>query len=90
MEPDQAAEVDKSGARSECRGQTQHGAKLAAFYERVLGLQPVHVEPDFWVFEVPDGRHVEVFGALSNGDLGHAAVPHGHQWKIVPGLKNRL
>jgi hypothetical protein len=22
----------------------------------------VHTEPDFWVFELPDGRHVEVFG----------------------------
>lgn len=23
---------------------------------------PVHREPDFWVFALPDGHHVEVFG----------------------------
>lgn len=28
----------------------------------MLGLRPVHTEPDFWVFALPDGRHVEVFG----------------------------
>ena len=42
---------------------TDSGTELALFYERVLGLHPVHVEPEFWVFELPDGRHVEVFGA---------------------------
>jgi len=28
----------------------------------VLGLRLVHTEPHFWVFELPDGNHVEVFG----------------------------
>jgi catechol 2,3-dioxygenase-like lactoylglutathione lyase family enzyme len=34
----------------------------AAFYADVLGLPLVHQEPDFWVFELPTGHHVEVFG----------------------------
>ncbi|MFC6707243.1 VOC family protein [Flexivirga alba] len=41
---------------------TDRGGALAAFYENVLGLQPVHAEPGFWVFRLPDGRNVEVFG----------------------------
>lgn len=35
---------------------------LVEFYESVLGLRPVHTERDFWVYRLPDGRHVEVFG----------------------------
>jgi hypothetical protein len=27
----------------------------------------VHTETDFWVFELPDGRHVEVFGSGYQG-----------------------
>jgi catechol 2,3-dioxygenase-like lactoylglutathione lyase family enzyme len=34
---------------------------LATFYTDVLGLPLVHQEPGFWVFALPDGRHVEVF-----------------------------
>jgi catechol 2,3-dioxygenase-like lactoylglutathione lyase family enzyme len=45
-----------------CGTRTGHGSELAAFYENVLGLQPVHTEPGFWVFRLPDGRNVEVFG----------------------------
>jgi catechol 2,3-dioxygenase-like lactoylglutathione lyase family enzyme len=41
---------------------TTRGEALARFYADVLGLRPVHTEPDFWVFALPDGRHVEVFG----------------------------
>ena len=41
---------------------TQHSEELADFYERVLGLPLVHREPHFWVFRLPDGRDVEVFG----------------------------
>ena len=35
---------------------------LARFYADVLGLPLIVHEPDFWVFELPDGYHVEVFG----------------------------
>jgi catechol 2,3-dioxygenase-like lactoylglutathione lyase family enzyme len=42
---------------------TDRAPDLARFYRDVLGLQLVHTEPDFWVFALPDGRHVEVFGA---------------------------
>jgi len=41
---------------------TDRGEELARFYGEVLGLPLVHSEPDFWVFELPDGNHVEVFG----------------------------
>ena len=45
-----------------CGTRTDRSRELAYFYEHVLGLRLVHTEPDFWVFELPDGRHVEVFG----------------------------
>lgn len=34
----------------------------------VLGLRLVYAEPDFWVFELPDGRRVEVFGGRYPGE----------------------
>lgn len=40
---------------------TDRGAELADFYEHVLGLALVYSEPGFWVFELPNGTHVEVF-----------------------------
>lgn len=45
-----------------CGTRTERAADLARFYEYVLGFRPVHTEPDMWVFELPDGHHVEVFG----------------------------
>lgn len=41
---------------------TDRAEELADFYQDVLGLELVHTEPHFWVFELPDGQHVEVFG----------------------------
>lgn len=41
---------------------TERSGELADFYEHVLGLELVHQEPGFWVFRLPDGRNVEVFG----------------------------
>ena len=41
---------------------TDRAEALARFYQDVLGLSLVHSEPDFWVFELPDKTHVEVFG----------------------------
>ena len=41
---------------------TKAGAELAHFYQHVLQLNLVHREPGFWVFQLPDGRNVEVFG----------------------------
>jgi catechol 2,3-dioxygenase-like lactoylglutathione lyase family enzyme len=41
---------------------TDQAEALAQFYREVLGLALVHSEPHFWVFELRDGRHVEVFG----------------------------
>jgi catechol 2,3-dioxygenase-like lactoylglutathione lyase family enzyme len=46
---------------------TERAAELAHFYEHVLGLSLWHTEPDFWVFELPDGNHVEVFGPRASG-----------------------
>lgn len=45
-----------------CGTRTSHDDELGHFYERVLGLRPVRAEPGLRVFELPDGRHVEVFG----------------------------
>jgi catechol 2,3-dioxygenase-like lactoylglutathione lyase family enzyme len=41
---------------------TERAEELAAFYANVLGLALVHREPGLWVFRLPDGRNVEVFG----------------------------
>lgn len=46
---------------------TDHGDELAAFYENVLGLEPTHTESGSWVFRLPVGRNVEVFGAEYDG-----------------------
>lgn len=35
--------------------------EMAAFYKDVLGLHLVHEEPGFWVYQLPDGRNVEIF-----------------------------
>jgi catechol 2,3-dioxygenase-like lactoylglutathione lyase family enzyme len=45
-----------------CGTRTDRSGELAYFYEHVLGLRLVHTEAEFWVFELPDGCHVEVFG----------------------------
>ncbi len=50
-----------------CGTRTERSSELAHFYEHVLGLKLVLAEPDFWVFELPDGRHVEVFGTGYTG-----------------------
>ena len=50
-----------------CGTRTDRSPELAHFYEHVLGLTLVYTETDFWVFELPDGRHVEVFGSSYPG-----------------------
>lgn len=50
-----------------CGTRTEHDRQLAAFYEHVLGLRPVHAEPGLRVCELPDGRNVEVFGPQFEG-----------------------
>ena len=42
---------------------TDRAPELVEFYSVVLGLPLVHSEPSFWVFALPGGRHVEVFGS---------------------------
>jgi hypothetical protein len=41
---------------------TDRSRERAYFYEHVHGLRLVHTETGSWVFELPDGRHAEVFG----------------------------
>ena len=53
---------------------THHADALARFYADVLGLRLVDHEPDFWKFELPDGRDVEVFGP---GDADHTYFTTG-------------
>ncbi len=55
-----------------CGTRTGRGSELAHFDEHVLGLRPVHTEADSWVFELPDGRHVEIFGSSYPGRSVHA------------------
>jgi catechol 2,3-dioxygenase-like lactoylglutathione lyase family enzyme len=46
---------------------TRDAEALVDFYSRVLGLRPTHQEPGFWVFTLPDGNNVEVFGMAYGG-----------------------
>jgi len=50
-----------------CGIRTEHDKELAHFYEHVLGLPLVHAEPGFRVYELADGRHVEIFGSGYEG-----------------------
>lgn len=54
---------------------TGSAAQLARFHEQVLGLGIVHTEPDFWVFELPGGEHVEVFGERYPGKAHFSTGP---------------
>lgn len=56
---------------------TDRAEELARFFENVLGLRRVHSEPEFWVFELQDGRHVEVFGT------GYAGKEHMQTGPVV-------
>lgn len=47
---------------------TQHFEDTARFFAETLGLNLQHEEPDFVVFELPNGDTVEVFGP---GDRDH-------------------
>ena len=67
-----------------CGTRTDHAGELAHFYEHVLGLRLVHTEPDFWVFELPDGRHVEVFGELRRAGVELLGEP-GPSWQHFRG-----
>jgi catechol 2,3-dioxygenase-like lactoylglutathione lyase family enzyme len=41
---------------------TEQDSGTAAFFSRVLGLPEAYHEDGFWVFTLPDGAKVEVFG----------------------------
>jgi len=56
-----------------CGTRTGRCSELAHFYEHVLGLRLVHTEAEFWVFELPDGRHATIFGSSYPGKE-HSAV----------------
>ncbi|GAA0574984.1 hypothetical protein GCM10010172_69540 [Paractinoplanes ferrugineus] len=47
---------------------TDRPEALADFYRRVLGLREIRTEPGFWLFRLPDGRDVEIFGAGQGKD----------------------
>lgn len=60
-----------------CGTRTHRSEQLAHFYGHVLGLLLVRSEPEFWVFELPDGRNVEVFGS------GYAGKQHFDTGPVV-------
>ncbi len=64
---------------------TAAAEELATFYQEVLTLPLVHKEPGFWVFELPNGRHVEVFAEETRGKEHFSTGPVvGLLWKIWP------
>lgn len=47
---------------------TDKGAEMADLLQTVLGLRLVHRDLDLWVFQLPDGSKVEVFGPTSHNE----------------------
>ncbi|MGH2554575.1 MAG: VOC family protein [Actinomycetota bacterium] len=47
---------------------TDDAQAMASFFEQVLGLTRERSEGDIWVFSLPDGSKVEVFGPSSGHD----------------------
>ncbi len=47
---------------------TDRGAEMADLLQTVLGLRLVHRDLDLWVFQLPDGSKVEVFGPSSHNE----------------------
>jgi catechol 2,3-dioxygenase-like lactoylglutathione lyase family enzyme len=47
---------------------TGHAAEMADLLQTVLGLRLVHRDLDMWVFQLPDGSKVEVFGPTSHNE----------------------
>jgi hypothetical protein len=45
---------------------TDKAQEMADLFGRVLGIPFSHGEEDFWVFQLPDGSKVEVFGPHSD------------------------
>jgi catechol 2,3-dioxygenase-like lactoylglutathione lyase family enzyme len=58
-----------------CGTRTGRCSELAHFYEHVLGLRLVHTEAEFWVFELPDGRHAKISGSSYPGNEHFATGP---------------
>ena len=48
---------------------TDRPEAMAEFFERVLGLEPMHSGDDMWAFRLPDGSVAEVFGRSLNAHL---------------------
>lgn len=49
---------------------TDRATETAEFFEHVMGLRLIAADKDFWVFQLPDGSKVEVFGP-GNPDNRH-------------------
>ena len=45
---------------------TEQDRALAGFFSDVLGLPEVQHEEGFWVFRLPDGAKIEVFGPATS------------------------
>lgn len=44
---------------------TPHFDRMLDFYQNVLGVPPIHLEPGFAVLDLPNGDRLEIFGADS-------------------------
>jgi catechol 2,3-dioxygenase-like lactoylglutathione lyase family enzyme len=58
-----------------CGTRTNRASEQVHFYGHVLGLRLVYTETDLWVFELPDGQKVEVFGRSYPGREHFATGP---------------
>jgi hypothetical protein len=50
----------------------------------------VHTEADFWVFELPDGRHVEIFGHSYPGKEHFTSPVAGFAVRDLPAAVDKL
>jgi catechol 2,3-dioxygenase-like lactoylglutathione lyase family enzyme len=54
---------------------TERAEQTVAFFRDVLGLRPEHQQQDFWLFRLPDGSKVEVFGPGSPTNRHFTTAP---------------
>jgi catechol 2,3-dioxygenase-like lactoylglutathione lyase family enzyme len=57
---------------------TENAEAMAHFLGDVLGLRFIHHDDDIWVFQLPDGSKVEVFGPSENQHFTTGPVVEFH------------
>ncbi|MEU4240390.1 VOC family protein [Actinoplanes sp. NPDC026619] len=63
---------------------TDRSEALVGFYRDVLGLRETYASDGFWVFTLPNGSQVEVFGEQSGKDVFDTGPVAGFAVRDLP------